>query len=395
MSSCLDSANNTVCTTYLTTGQAVGLAFNVETGLISAASVFILLCLVVRNVVRNIRYPPPESWSLLRTHVDVYFLTLMIFDFIHGVFAVLDAKWIHDGKVSCSTFCTVQGAGRNVGSTGIALTTLAIAIHTFLVIFFNWTPPRGPLVPLLVVTVFCTFILCFVILESTRNNEFYEPTPFWCWIGSQFTSARIIGQYGWLWLAAFVSLILYIPLYFRLRGNILVDPERWWRIRFRKLSSPIEVTKGELPPLPPSSDATAQALNMLMYPACYMILVLPLSLTRWIGYALEVQGKELPFALAIIGLAVYGLSGIVNVALFMLTRPNLLLFRQRQPARALGGGRWRGQMGAESSVVRACPDWELRLRRLHLDPAISAQRTVTVSDSSLQFTNDVEHTVDC
>ena len=58
---------------------------------------------------------------------------------------------------------------------------------------------------------------------------------------------------------------------------------------------------------------------------CYSILVLPLSLVRWIGYVVP-----MPFAASLASVSVLGLSGVVNCLLFTLTRPNLLLFGQRR-----------------------------------------------------------------
>jgi hypothetical protein len=54
-----------------------------------------------------------------------------------------------------------------------------------------------------------------------------------CWVGSHFTSERIIGEYFWMWFTALVSLGLYVPLFFCLRGNIMVDENRW-SVQFRR-----------------------------------------------------------------------------------------------------------------------------------------------------------------
>jgi len=42
---------------------------------------------------------------------------------------------------------------------------------------------------------------------------------------------------------------------------------------------------------------------------------------------LEAEGKRVPFAATLTASVIFGLSGVVNVFLFVLTRPNLLLFR--------------------------------------------------------------------
>jgi hypothetical protein len=70
---------------------------------------------------------------------------------------------------------------------------------------------------------------------------------------------------------------------------------------------------------------------MIWYPICYTILVLPLSIVRWRTFRPpEHQKLQTPFAVTAVVVTIFGLSGVVNVALIMLTRRNLLLFGQRR-----------------------------------------------------------------
>jgi hypothetical protein len=38
-----------------------------------------------------------------------------------------------------------------------------------------------------------------------------------CWIGGHWLADELIGQYVWFWIAAFIDIFLYVPLYFCLR----------------------------------------------------------------------------------------------------------------------------------------------------------------------------------
>jgi hypothetical protein len=65
------------------------------------------------------------------------------------------------------------------------------------------------------------------------------------------------------------------------------------------------------------------------YPFVYACLVLPLSVARWLGFVQENRGDRInhvPAEATIAVQVIYCLSGICNVLLFLLTRPNLLLF---------------------------------------------------------------------
>jgi hypothetical protein len=54
---------------------------------------------------------------------------------------------------------------------------------------------------------------------------------------------RLFGEYVWLWLALFASLIFYVPLAFWKRGNITLSSKQWWKFYIHRRSNP-----------PPESD---------------------------------------------------------------------------------------------------------------------------------------------
>jgi len=144
---------------------------------------------------------------------------------------------------------------------------------------------------------------------------FQSPSPYWCWI-SGGDAERLVGEYAWLWVAACSSIFLYTVLFFRLRGNIQVDPRDWKRIHVRlHPDTPFQPTA-----------ATREAMAVIWYPICYTFLVLPLSIVRWMTFHPSGKGgSEPPFVFTAIAITVFALSGVVSVVLIMLTRRNLLL----------------------------------------------------------------------
>ena len=99
--------------------------FTTLAGFISTIAVLIFLGLVARNFIRNVRDPPPGGeWRLIRTHVDAYLLSLFSSEILQGLGAIMDVKWVHEGAVYCSDFCTAQGAIQTIGETGVAMGTL-------------------------------------------------------------------------------------------------------------------------------------------------------------------------------------------------------------------------------------------------------------------------------
>jgi len=58
------------------------------------------------------------------------------------------------------------------------------------------------------------------------------------------------------------------------------------------------------------------------YPLSYSLMVIPLSITRW----LSTSHKNVPSAALFFGEIMFNLSGAINVLLFLIVRPHLLLF---------------------------------------------------------------------
>ena len=58
------------------------------------------------------------------------------------------------------------------------------------------------------------------------------------------------------------------------------------------------------------------------YPLAYSLAVIPLSVSRWLQFG----HKNVPSAAILFGGMMFNLSGAINVLLFLIVRPHLLLF---------------------------------------------------------------------
>jgi len=93
-------------------------------GFMSAFMVLMLLGLVARRFIRNMKDPPGGEWRLVCTHVDAYFLSLLGAETLQGLGAIMSVKWVYEGVLYCSDYCTAQGALKTIGATGVAMSTL-------------------------------------------------------------------------------------------------------------------------------------------------------------------------------------------------------------------------------------------------------------------------------
>jgi len=152
------------------------------------------------------------------------------------------------------------------------------------------------------------FIGLWVGIGNAIHKNFEAPTPYWCWIGPNYKMERIAGEYLWLWIALFASVVMYVPVHFWMKGQLSVDNEKWYKFRLAKTD--IE------------SSQRRATWGILFYPLAYSLMVIPLSISRW----LQFNHKSVPSAAVFFSDIIFSLSGAVNVLLFLIVRPHLLLF---------------------------------------------------------------------
>lgn len=139
-----------------------------------------------------------------------------------------------------------------------------------------------------------------------------------------------------LWAAGFGNLLVYIPLYLLLRGNIILGNDgfrshTWhWTPPARETAIKADSASTLSSTAYDEDISRKDAVKMLFYPIAYTVLILPLSVVRWMSFVnpdlRELQTHPSMAAATLIFHATFRLSGVVNVGLVLLTRPNVLLF---------------------------------------------------------------------
>jgi hypothetical protein len=254
---------------------------------------------------------PFDDWTLFQGPTDIYMFTLFVFDFLQAMGGVFNIRWAHNGIVTTGHYCTAQGIVQQIGELGVALITLLLAVHTFVAALWKvGLEARGFALGL--VCLACVFIALWVGIGAGHFKNYEAPTPYWCWISAHYSGERLAGEYLWLWIALFASVLLYIPLHFWTEGRLSIPVDRWWWPEFHK----------------PKFDQSVEyvqrrtALAMIVYPLAYSLTVLPLSVSRW----LEFSGHNVSSAATFFGVVMFNLSGAINVVLFLVFKPQLLLF---------------------------------------------------------------------
>lgn len=307
----------------LTSQERIGLLCTALASLCSLATVVVLFVQLGIQAIRNTRLPLSKRRHILCTHLDLYVLFLLLADVMQAIPEVLTFHWVRLGFTSCGQVCTAQAVLKLLAYPGTSMLTLAIAVHTFCIIVLQWIPPPSFTIPSVVIA--ATWIYRAVFLGAAKAAEragfpLFTPTPYWCWISEHYAAERVPVGYLWHWLCVGISAALYVPLFLYIRGNLDVDPARPWRVALHRAAVDVR-------PLAPGTgrfSLSKQSRKMLLYPAVYVVLIVPFSAMRWADNFAGEGAIAPPWYFLCVSL--YYLGGLANVLLLMLTRPSLLGF---------------------------------------------------------------------
>ncbi|KAF9050121.1 hypothetical protein BJ165DRAFT_1592200 [Panaeolus papilionaceus] len=263
-------------------GQKLGLFFTVLAACLSAVSVTAILAFFILKWIRR-------RWHVFRNRgwrndTDAtdssLFVNLMLADLIQAIALFPNVKWMINGEISIGALCTTQAVLKHIGIVGVSLTSLMIAIHTFVVLVLRWRVSR--LASALMVFAIWVSVAIIVGIPNIvhRNATYYGEAGYWCWIHDAFPTERIVAHYLWIWLASFSMILLYGAMFLVLRRSTVEE-----------------------------DDKTKTIARSLLY-AC-----------RWASN----QGATVPYQLVLAANAIFQLSGALNLLLFLGTRPGLVV----------------------------------------------------------------------
>ncbi|KAF8971222.1 hypothetical protein BDZ97DRAFT_1914223 [Flammula alnicola] len=300
-----------------TFGERLGIFFTVEAACLSIACVSFILCFAVYKWLRrtvliwrktSLRSPDASDSSL--------FLNLMVADLIQAIGIMPNVRWMTQAGITEGHLCTAQAVVKQVGIVGVSVTSLAIALHTFSVLVLRWRAPRHA-TRIMIVGVWMFAALVIGIPNAVhRHQRYYGEIGYWCWIIEEFRTEQIVSEYLWVWVAGFSMVILYTIMFIVMRGWFVIDNGVHWHKNYNpSCPSVAEIETDE------EKQTKVIATLMLFYPALYIFCVFPNSLSRWLTF----RGFNTPYQFTLFANSLYGLSGMLNVILFFITRPELVV----------------------------------------------------------------------
>ncbi|RXW14079.1 hypothetical protein EST38_g11773 [Candolleomyces aberdarensis] len=270
-------------------GERLGIYLTVQSSCFSAAAVLILLFYAFIRSRRRRGSGNEDS----HVSASILFWNLMLSDLLQAIGNMPSFQWMRDREVTEGALCTAQAVIKQIGINGVALSSLCIALHTF--IELKLQKPVTPLVLKGAIAFIWVFVgLVVGIPNAVRRNEptYYGDTGYWCWIKDGL-STQLLSEYVWVWASAFIMAILYgtmFRLIWQLRGG----------------AGGVEV------------GARTQAYQQLFYPAVYIICVFPIALARWLKFGR--RNYEPPYQVTLFASTLFALSGLFNVILYFFLR---------------------------------------------------------------------------
>ncbi|KAF2709644.1 hypothetical protein K504DRAFT_407036 [Pleomassaria siparia CBS 279.74] len=217
---------------------------------------------------------------------------LLLADLQQSIAFAISFHWIQIDKILAPTVpCFMQAWFLNLGDVSSGFFVLAIAIHTWMGVVKGYKLPYlWFVVSILGIWFFALFLT--ILGPAMHGDRFFARAGGWCWIAVDFEKERLYLHYMWIFIVEFGTIAIYGHVFVHLRGRI--------RIILNNDTSKL-------------SRATK---FMVMYPAVYIVLTLPLALGRMVSMA----GSELPDLSLCVSGALLTSCGWVDALLYTLTR---------------------------------------------------------------------------
>lgn len=311
-----------------TSGQRIGQTMDVLTSFFSAIAVSGLLLFALY---RRVRQHAQTKGHAVRPETEAIdsslFLNLMVADLIHAIGNILSIKWIHEGVIGPGdSVCTAQATLKQIGIVLTSVTSLAISVQTFYVLVLRW-PIRKAHSRWIVLGLWAFVALDVGIPNAVyRKAEppYYGSTGYWCWVDPEYQVEQIVTEYLWMWAAAFFMIVLYGIMFAVIFG--LINIRRRSTVVTPRSTQLATLQADPSEPDDEREDTEALARMMLLYPAVFVLCIVPISVARWMQFT----GHKTPYQATLFGASMFGLSGMLNVVLFWVTRPELVT-GPRQP----------------------------------------------------------------
>ncbi|KAL2133319.1 hypothetical protein VTI74DRAFT_2549 [Chaetomium olivicolor] len=240
----------------------------------------------------------------------VLIFNLLLADSHQALAFMMNAVWVHRNKIQVrSPACWAQGWLVQTGDLASSLFITAIAMHTYLAVVRNWTPPHWAVYTTVICLWFFNYLTAVLGIAITNNGKdvggYFVRASAWCWMNVRYENLRLLLHYLWIFLALALTTILYTLIFLSLRrrdaaaSSCTPSPtaaNSMTNIRDAdtdagEITPSPSIIKSQLPTTPTTTAAAAPSQPeihrhggyhkaFLLYPLIYICCTAPLALGR-------------------------------------------------------------------------------------------------------------------
>ncbi|KAL2200713.1 hypothetical protein P885DRAFT_66337 [Corynascus similis CBS 632.67] len=146
---------------------------------------------------------------------------LLLADLHQAASFLLNAVWVgRDGIHIRTATCWAQAFLIQIGDLASSFFITAIAVHTYLAVVWNYTPPQSAIYIAVVFLWIFNYLLIIIGIAVTDNGKdvggFFVRATAWCWINVRYEKLRLYLHYLWIFIALALTGILYTLIFLSL-----------------------------------------------------------------------------------------------------------------------------------------------------------------------------------
>ncbi|KAF2643325.1 hypothetical protein P280DRAFT_249801 [Massarina eburnea CBS 473.64] len=324
--------------------------------MMSLISVFSLLSFITYRLITWRKYY--KEYVGYNQYVILIY-NLLLADLQQAIAFTMTFHWLRLERIVAPTVpCFIQAWFLQIGDVSSGFFVLAIAIHTWLGVVKGYRMPYQWFV-VVILCIWAVSLLLTLIGPAIYGNRFFTRAGGWCWVSVDFQSERLYLHYLWIFIIEVGTLLIYAHIFFHLRG------------RLRSIINN-------------DSSKLARATKfMVMYPAVYVVLTLPIA----IGRMVSMGGVNMPDVFFCIAGSFLTSCGWIDALLYTLTR------RVFVGGGEVSGHHYNRTLVTTTATNAARPGDTYGMQSMNKDPIPpTGARTVTIVGGSNRISRIVDKT---
>lgn len=291
-------------------GQSTGVGAVVAISVISTLALSAVLLHMVWVMITSLfndgaGRKPSRSGFFFKTHLGQFAACLLGSYLLSSISGILSARWMMDGGVTQGTLCIAQAVLTGMGGFGSAYFIVAMGVHTFNTLVLRHRQPNWLIAAFLILGL-VGMIAIGVGPSSASNTKLgpvYGSAGAMCGITEYYPVLRLILRLLPMFIAAFLSTVIYSLIFLILRGTLLINGGL--KLNF---DAPSRWTTHD------SVEGYQQFLNsiarsMLWFPVAFVLFLVPSSIIQ----LMDISEVHVSFGVLSFAYILELLLGVVNV----------------------------------------------------------------------------------